>query len=137
MVCVKYSRIECSKSQELLRRPKLFFILPGGSGGVLVRAGDEATRASNGIPHRNHQFGGLQQELKEFQCKFPAGYRVPDLMDDTTDGSMTMTSEAKQSCLALEHPEICASPSQGVGGDVAGQAFCDGYEHFVLMLDRE
>ena len=55
---------------------------------------------------RNHQFGGLQQELKEFQCKFPAGYRVPDLMDDTTDGSMTMTSEAKQSCLALEHPEI-------------------------------
>jgi hypothetical protein len=65
---------------------------------------------------RNHQFGGLQQELKEFQCKFPAGYRVPDLMDDTTDGSMTMTSEAKQSCLALEHPEICASPSQGVGG---------------------
>ncbi|EKV19084.1 hypothetical protein PDIG_05810 [Penicillium digitatum PHI26] len=41
MVSIKFLRIECSKRHELLRRPKLFFILPGGSGGVVVCAEGE------------------------------------------------------------------------------------------------
>ena len=55
-------------------------------------------------------------ETRGVPMQISAEHRVPGLIDDTTDGSMMTTSEAKQSCLAPEDPEICACHSQGVSG---------------------